>query len=148
MAGVVAATVGTLLAPLVLRLAVELDFVDRPDGSHKRHREPVPLGGGLLVFVSAAIGLAFVALISSVVRKLFASDGRLALGFLGASLVLLAVGIVDDYRGMRGRNKLLGQILAALLLTACGLEIRQLQVLGWTIDLGVMAVPFTVFWLL
>jgi UDP-GlcNAc:undecaprenyl-phosphate GlcNAc-1-phosphate transferase len=79
---------------------------------------------------------------------LFVRDRQLAWGLLWASLVLLVVGVIDDRWGMRGKHKLLGQIVAALLLTSYGLEIRQLQLLGWTIDLGVLAVPFTVFWLL
>jgi UDP-N-acetylmuramyl pentapeptide phosphotransferase/UDP-N-acetylglucosamine-1-phosphate transferase len=45
MAGVVAATVGTLLAPLIARAAASVGFVDRPDAHHKRHRYPIPWGG-------------------------------------------------------------------------------------------------------
>jgi UDP-GlcNAc:undecaprenyl-phosphate GlcNAc-1-phosphate transferase len=100
------------------------------------------------VFVSAVAGLIAVAAISPIVQMLFIRDATLAKGFLMASLMLVAVGVVDDWHGMRGRHKLFAQILAALLLTSQGLEIRQLELLGWTIDLGVMAVPFTVFWLL
>ena len=148
MVAVVAVTLGTLLAPVVCRLTARLGFLDRPDGHHKGHHAPVPLGGGLLVFVSAVAGLAFVACISPVVRLLFRRDATLAIGYLIASSILLIVGLIDDRYGMRGRHKLLGQVAAALLLTGYGLEVRQLQLLGETFDLGVMAVPFTVFWLL
>jgi UDP-GlcNAc:undecaprenyl-phosphate GlcNAc-1-phosphate transferase len=105
------------------------------------------LGGGILIFISVLVSLVSIAAISSVARMLFTRDVEIVRGYLLASLTLLAVGIVDDWRGMRGRNKLLGQIVAALLLTSHGLEVRQFELLGWTIDLGVMAVPFTVVWL-
>ncbi len=148
MVAVVAATFGTVLAPIVDRVAARVGFLDRPDGHHKRHRAPVPLGGGILVFLSAVAGLASVAFISPVVRLLFERDASLVYGYLTASILLLTVGVVDDGWGMRGRHKLLGQVVAALLLTGYGLEVRQLELLGWTFDLGVMAVPFTVLWLL
>jgi UDP-GlcNAc:undecaprenyl-phosphate GlcNAc-1-phosphate transferase len=147
MAGVVAITLGTVLAPVVRRIATRVGFVDKPDAHHKRHSQPVALGGGILIFISVFVSLISIAAISSVARMLFSRDAEIVRGFLLASLTLIAVGIIDDWRGMRGRNKLLGQIVAALLLTSHGLEIRQLELLGWTIDLGVMAVPFTVVWL-
>jgi UDP-GlcNAc:undecaprenyl-phosphate GlcNAc-1-phosphate transferase len=148
MAGVVSVTIGTLLAPLVVRIAAHVGFVDRPDRNHKQHRQAVPLGGGILVFLSLVAGLASIALISPIVQMLIVRDAVLIRGFILASLTLIAVGIIDDWRGMRGRHKLMGQIVAALLLTSHGLEIRELELCGWTFDLGVMAVPFTVFWLL
>jgi UDP-GlcNAc:undecaprenyl-phosphate GlcNAc-1-phosphate transferase len=148
MAGIVAATLGTLLAPLVQRLAARVRFVDLPDRHHKQHRKAVPLGGGLLISLSTAAGLVSIVLISPVVRMLIARDATLIRGLILASVTLIVVGVIDDWRGMRGLHKLFGQIVAALLLTSQGLEIRQLELLGWTIDLGVLAVPFTVFWLL
>jgi UDP-GlcNAc:undecaprenyl-phosphate GlcNAc-1-phosphate transferase len=147
MAGVVAITLGTVLAPIIQRIATRIGFADKPDAHHKRHSQPVALGGGILIFISVLISLASIAAISSVARMLFSRDAEIVRGFLLASLILIVVGIIDDWRGMRGRNKLLGQIVAALLLTSHGLEVRQLELLGWTIDLGVMAVPFTVVWL-
>ena len=148
MAGIVAVTLGTLLAPIMQRIATRLGFVDQPDRHHKRHRDPVPLGGGIVVFFSVVCALMSIAAISSISRTLIARDATLILGLCLAALTLLVVGMIDDSQGMRGRHKLLGQIAAALILTSQGLEIRQLEIFGWTIELGVLAVPFTVFWLL
>jgi UDP-GlcNAc:undecaprenyl-phosphate GlcNAc-1-phosphate transferase len=148
MSGIMAVTVGTLLGPIVQRIALRLNFVDRPDRHHKRHSVPVPLGGGLVVFFSVVCALMTTAAISSIVRTLISRDETLILGLSLSALTLLVVGIIDDSHGMRGRHKLLGQIAAAIILTSQGLEIRQIEVFGWTLDLGVLAVPFTVFWLL
>lgn len=148
MAGVVAVTLGTILVPLFQRFATCMDFVDRPDANHKRHRHPVALGGGLLIFLSVLVALISIAAISPVAWMLIGRDAKLVLGFFLASITLIVVGLIDDWRGMRGRHKLLGQVVAAVLLTSHGLEVRQLELLGWTIDLGAMAVPFTVFWLI
>ena len=68
MVAVIAATAGTLLAPIIRRLAAGVGFVDRPDAHHKRHNDAVPLGGGLLVFLSAIIGLGAVAVAGTLLR--------------------------------------------------------------------------------
>jgi UDP-GlcNAc:undecaprenyl-phosphate/decaprenyl-phosphate GlcNAc-1-phosphate transferase len=148
MVGIVAATLGTLLAPFVRRVAARVGFVDRPDRRHKRHGEAVPLGGGLVVFLSVIGALACTAAISTIVRALISQDATLMFGLSLSALLVVVVGLVDDSHGMRGRHKLMGQIAAALLLASQGLEVRQLEIMGATIDLGVLAVPFTVFWLL
>jgi len=49
---------------------------------------------------------------------------------------------------MPGKVKLLGQIIAALIVVAAGLQIDGFFVFGFEVRLGVLAIPFTVFWLL
>ncbi|HEX6963818.1 MAG TPA: MraY family glycosyltransferase, partial [Lacipirellula sp.] len=148
MVGIVAATVGVLLTPLAQKAAVRVGFVDKPNGGHKRHARAVPLGGGLLVLISAITGLLALFPLSLNVYEMIAGDLQAVRGLVVASAILAAVGVVDDARGMRGRHKLLGQIVACLVLASHGFEVRQIELLGWTFDLGVMSIPFTTFWLL
>jgi UDP-N-acetylmuramyl pentapeptide phosphotransferase/UDP-N-acetylglucosamine-1-phosphate transferase len=61
LAGVGAAAVTALLAPLVIRLALRTGVVDRPGGPLKPHDRPVPYLGGVAVFcgvLAATIGSA------------------------------------------------------------------------------------------
>jgi len=58
------------------------------------------------------------------------------------------VGLLDDRFGLRGRQKLVGQIIAASLFLLTGLRIESLQLLGCPIELGLLAIPFTLIWLL
>jgi UDP-GlcNAc:undecaprenyl-phosphate GlcNAc-1-phosphate transferase len=61
LAGVGAAAVTALLAPLVIRLALRTGIVDRPGGPLKPHDRPVPYLGGIAVFcgvLAATIGSA------------------------------------------------------------------------------------------
>src|SRR5262249_12135905 len=64
------------------------------------------------------------------------------------AVLICAVGVVDDFVGLRGRHKLLGQIAAALTVIGFGVCVRRVQVFGWEIELGLLAVPFTLCWLL
>ncbi|HID23519.1 MAG TPA: undecaprenyl/decaprenyl-phosphate alpha-N-acetylglucosaminyl 1-phosphate transferase, partial [Planctomycetaceae bacterium] len=54
----------------------------------------------------------------------------------------------DDRHHLRGRQKLAGQIAAALVLIGSGLVIGESELFGLRWELGPLAVPFTVFWIL
>lgn len=146
LAALAAVLLSFLLTLLVRRFAPRLGLTDNPDAHRKLHDSPVPLGGGIAVFLAAAAVLVFLALETPLGRPLRAAwvDG-LALLAAGAAIVVL--GLIDDRWTVRGIYKLAGQILIALILVACGLSIRQLGVFGYLYDLGILAVPFTVFWL-
>src|SRR4029450_10273853 len=57
------------------------------------------------------------------------------------------LGVADDAMGLRGRQKLAGQIVAAGGLVASGLSVEGVQVLHYCLDLGIFAVPLTMLWL-
>jgi len=147
----------TLVTTAVVRgVAERVGFVDRPDlEGRKRHRGPVALGGGLAVlFGSFSVLLVLVA-----VRALLPADARafaeglVRLGWGGLTLfaaatLLAIVGFADDRVGLRGRQKLLGQLVAVGLFVLSGLFARSIQLLGYEIDLGLLALPFAAFWLL
>ena len=65
-----------------------------------------------------------------------------------AGLVIVIVGLIDDVRNLSGKQKLLGQIVAASILLAGGLLIERIEVFGWLISFGWFAYPVTLFWLL
>lgn len=69
-------------------------------------------------------------------------------GLLGASILICIVGVVDDFVGLRGHYKLAGQIVAALILIGSGLVIRKIALFDQSFEMGILAVPFTLFWLL
>lgn len=135
-----------LLTPVVRALTKRCGIIDLPDGRRKLHSTGIPLGGGLAVFLATvgavAIGLPF-SDDSQVADHLPALGG-----FLAATLLIVIVGLLDDRFLLRGRQKLAGQVLAASVLMLSGLVVERIQILGWTVELGLLAVPFTLFWLL
>ncbi|MFO0911765.1 MAG: MraY family glycosyltransferase [Pirellulales bacterium] len=137
------------LTPAVRQLAVRWHFVDRPD-ERKHHRVPVALGGGTAVFLAAlttamaTIGLAWLRGWPNLLTSERATE---LWGLAGAALLTTVVGVLDDTARLRVRYKVAAQFVAALLVISAGLLIERVSVLGMTVELGLLAVPFTVFWL-
>jgi len=57
------------------------------------------------------------------------------------------VGVVDDVRGMRALLKLAWQVAAAVLAFVLGLSLERLHLPWGTVDLGLLALPVTVTWI-
>ena len=146
MMSAIAGIVSFPLTHFVATLAQRWDFVDRPDGGHKSHKVPVALGGGLAVFLAAFVTFA-VEFISSPSLQDSKGDVPWLSGLLVAGAWIVGLGLIDDRYGMRGRYKLLGQIIAALIVIGSGLEIHSFSLFGQKIQLGWFSIPFTLFWL-
>jgi len=146
--GAIAAVVSYPLTNYVGMLARRWGVVDRPDGHHKSHKQAVALGGGVAVFLAAAVTFAVEFLSSSKLQRVLNDEKP----FLGALLIacvwIVCLGLYDDRFGMKGRYKLLGQVIAALIVINSGLLIHAFKVMGYEIQLGIFCLPFTLFWLL
>jgi UDP-GlcNAc:undecaprenyl-phosphate GlcNAc-1-phosphate transferase len=137
-----------VLTPLVRRVALRFGLVDSPDGRRKVHPRPVPVAGGVAVLLSTVLALTTLTFVTDTWENALGDKGLKLVGLAIASGIIAAVGVADDYRGLLGRHKLLGQLLAVAVVIACGVEVRSLRIFGWTQDLGVLSIPFTAFWLL
>jgi len=133
-----------LATPVLMRLATAIGAVDRP-GTRKVHVRVVPRLGGLAIILSLLGGLGLVAMTDSTAR-----DGLMAAGSQRNLVVLFAtgalvfiVGLVDDIRRVRASVKLIGQVVAALCVCACGIRIEGMGIeqFGW------LSWPLTVLWL-
>lgn len=145
---IIAFVASVTLTPVVRVLARRVDLIDRPDRQRKLHRRPIPLGGGLAVFAATLIGVTAVLLIPGEVREGVRHSATDLAALLIAAAIILAIGLADDRHALRGRQKLAGQMLAVGVLIYSGLISRHLHILEWDFDLGLLAVPFTMCWLL
>ena len=143
------------LVALVTKYGVEIycifapkfGLVDKPDQQRKIHKQAVPVGGGVVIF------LMFV--LFSLLASFFPLDvptnvdviRRIFLPVCIASLILVCVGLVDDRFGMKGKVKLAFQVLAASILIACAREYSQIILFGYVFDLGHLFYPLGVIWL-
>lgn len=66
----------------------------------------------------------------------------------GAASVLMLVGLLDDAIALRGRQKLLLQILVVAAIVGGGTVVQSFNLFGYDISLGIFAYPVTVLWLL
>lgn len=144
----VAFLVAVLLTPCVRAVAFRAGVLDYPDNNRKTHNRPTPLGGGVAVLVATVLGVVAVWL----VHRSLDTQSELSLvdlaPLLGASIVVVVVGLVDDRFSLRCRHKLVWQIVAVGVVIAAGLRIERLEVLRWTIELESLAIPVTLLWLL
>ena len=136
------------LVPVVRFLASRVGLVDSPDGRRKVHGRAVPLGGGLAVLASAGVAAAAGLALPGPVRDMMALKWPLLVGLGLAALLICTVGVADDYRGLRGRYKLLGQAAAVAMVIGSGVVVRDVHLFGWQIALGLLSLPFTAFLLL
>ncbi|MGQ0633578.1 MAG: MraY family glycosyltransferase [Planctomycetaceae bacterium] len=131
-------------------IAHRIGLVDHPDGHRKLQSHAVPLGGGIGIFVTLLVAIGAIVAADQPTRATVLSKGYLleAIGlFLGATLIV-GVGILDDWVGLRGRQKLAGQVAAATAIWAFGVCIHRINFMGWSVELGILSAPFTIFWLL
>jgi UDP-GlcNAc:undecaprenyl-phosphate GlcNAc-1-phosphate transferase len=137
-----------VLVPVARSLAIGWGLVDNPDAARKLHRLPTPVAGGLAVFLSCVVVLAAAFLLPNPVESYLLADSFYLVGLLLASAFICAVGVVDDFRCLRGRHKLLGQVIAVCIVMAFGVRVDRIEAFGWALELGVWAMPFTLLWLL
>ena len=144
-AGLLCSLVFTRLA---LGLGGRIGLVDQPDGRRKIHARVVPLVGGIAVFVSTVLVLGLAFTVSEPLAEAAQSVFHELVGLLLGATAICAVGIIDDYRHLRGRYKLVGQIIAVAIVMATGVRVEIVAVFGWDLELGWLMIPFTMFWLL
>lgn len=143
-----ACVLSLVIVPIVARQCRAFGLVDHPDGHRKLHAEPAALAGGIAVFMVVVLVTAGLALQSPQLAAAFGRESMFHMGLAGSSLLLLLTGVVDDLVGLRGRQKLAGQIVSASILMASGLVINRVSVFGTEIEFGLLSVPVTLLWLL
>lgn len=94
-----------LLGRLAIALSPRLRFLD-PPGARKLQARPIPVLGGAAIFLGLLIGAG---------PSLAGAERALLGRWLTAGAWLLALGMVDDRRGLGPLPRLVGQLLAAAL---------------------------------
>ena len=131
---IVAMIVSMAWLPLLAKVAAKWGIVDQP-GARKVHSAPIPRVGGLAM----AIGVFVAALIAI---DLQVQDRW----FLGAAAVLVAFGALDDRFDLDYRVKLIGQLLAVIIVVIGGdVHIRAITLDDRVMLPGWVSVPLTIF---
>jgi UDP-GlcNAc:undecaprenyl-phosphate GlcNAc-1-phosphate transferase len=146
-----ALTVCLLLTPLVRLAALRWGLVDEPDGRRKIHARPIPIAGGLAVLLTVGVVLGGSLFRGGPWTEIVRDHWTRVAGLVTATVIITLVGIVDDYRGLRGRTKLFWQLAVVSIVIACGFEIRGIRLFGQTFDFDrdrSFAILITAAWLL
>jgi UDP-GlcNAc:undecaprenyl-phosphate/decaprenyl-phosphate GlcNAc-1-phosphate transferase len=136
-----------LATPVVRRLARRFGAIDRPS-DRKVHPRPTPTLGGIALWLAALVGLVVAWLIPSF-RDLL-KDSSEPLGAMVAGTGIVALGALDDVRGLTAPAKVAGQIFCGGVLILFGVQLFFFWVPGLgVLSLGAdLAVPLTLVWML
>jgi UDP-GlcNAc:undecaprenyl-phosphate GlcNAc-1-phosphate transferase len=134
-----------VFTPIVRRLAHSRGWLDRPDGERKSHRGLVARGGGLAVAAAYVLSYGVWLLTPLDAGRFLAGSLPMVWKLLPVAALILAIGLLDDVRGLRAKPKLFVQTLAACLAYWAGIRMENL--LGNPIH-GALSFVLTVAWLL
>jgi UDP-GlcNAc:undecaprenyl-phosphate GlcNAc-1-phosphate transferase len=118
------------LTPVMRRAALQFGIVDRPDGRLKKQRKPMPYLGGIAIYLSFLLALAFS----------FRFD-QVLLGLLLAGTIILLLGFIDDLGFLKTWVKVAGQLIAILVLVKSGIFIKLVFLPIY------VRIPLTFLWL-
>ena len=133
--------VSFLMCPMVKSFAYKIGAIDVPKDNRRMHKKPVPRLGGLAIFLGFIVSM-----------LLFVKIDHQMQGILLGASIIVVLGVVDDMSPLRAYFKFCVQIFAALVAVFHGVVIQTLSNPNvfaespyW--DLGWLAVPITVLWI-
>ncbi|MFL1376446.1 MULTISPECIES: MraY family glycosyltransferase [unclassified Nocardiopsis] len=129
---VIAAAVTYLLVPLVRKFAIAFGATP-PVRDRDVHTEPIPRLGGLAIYGGFAVALLLSAQLPHL-QNVFVADTWI--GLLLAGGLITIIGVIDDRWGMDPVSKLAGQVAAAGILVAKGVQLLWLPLPGTQLSLG------------
>ncbi len=127
----------TTVCLLLLRpVALKIGLTDKPS-ARKKHNGEIPLIGGLAIYLC----MVYFILVESKLTTI-------NIGFLTASTLIIATGLIDDFKNLDFKLRFFAEIVAILIMIKWGgVEITSLGNLFGLgeIQLGLLSTPFTVF---
>ncbi len=127
--------VSFFLTFFIRRLALRFKFLDLPQlSSRKHHLFPVPLLGGVAIYLSFFTVLFFLIETNTIILSSWYSKNIVGLFF--ASTIIIIGGILDDRYQLRPQQSIWFPIMATITLIGSGVGIRELSnPLGGVFDL-------------
>lgn len=114
--GIMALTLVFVLIPLLKKIAIRIGLVDKPN-FRKIHAKPVPLIGGIAIVISTMLAL--------LVSHTFMSSVFESVVTLGAGIVLMITGSIDDKLDINPFYKLVIQLGCAYAIASTGIRITS-----------------------
>ena len=126
-----------LLHPMLVKLALKKDIVDKPN-ARRLNRTPIPVLGGIGVFAGFVTSLLFCATSHSIEISYI---GLIAVG------IMLIVGLIDDIKDLMPKTKFMAQIIIIVaLILICDMKIDNFHgVFGIHEIPNFVSVPLTIF---
>ncbi len=136
------------MTPVVRKLAIAAGIVDQPGEYRRIHDKAIPRLGGIAIFIAFWGGIGLLVMIDPHAASGMIKQSRHIIGLFAGSIVIIAVGIWDDVRGVKPVVKLLAQAMAGLIVFYAGFQIQSLHTPFGPIRFGMMSLPVTLLWIM
>jgi UDP-GlcNAc:undecaprenyl-phosphate/decaprenyl-phosphate GlcNAc-1-phosphate transferase len=134
-----AVALSLILTYFVRKTALRLGIVDNPGGERKIHNKPIPLIGGLGIFLSFSMVLIIAAAVTG--RIIGVITWNMFVGVILGGAVLVVGGVWDDIRNLPPKRQIIFPIAASLIVIAAGIGVSKLtNPLGGVL---ILAAPFS-----
>ena len=125
------------IMPFIRKLAIQINAVDKPRGRHL-HKKTTPKLGGVAIFCGFLLGYMIFGVHSVIMNSV-----------LIGSFIIILTGVIDDIVELKPRDKFIGQLASALVITFYGhLLINDISAFGIYLEFGILSYPLTIFFIL
>lgn len=119
---VLAALTSAILTPITIKLAYKVGAVDVPKDARRIHSKAMPRIGGLAFILGFFISIIYMLLTGGIDNTTNLS------GFFIGLAIIASVGFLDDVYQLKAWQKLIAQIVAAIIVIASGLRICYINI--------------------
>lgn len=126
-----------VIMPFIMKIAVKVGAVDIPRGRHI-HKKPTPKLGGLAIFFGFLLGY-----------MIFGEHSEQMNSVLIGSFAIVITGMIDDICELKPKHKLIGQVVAACIITFYGkILLVDVSAFGFYLNFGILTYPITVLFII
>lgn len=142
-----------VITPYTIRFARKIGALDLPKSKRKIHSHAMPRLGGLAVIAGFLVSTIYLLIVMSLegTLNLFGPDNYYIklIGFFGGLIIISIFCFFDDWKGIPPYVKLIGQVLAALVVTLSGIRIDRIVVSSFDtiINVEALSIIVTVIWI-
>lgn len=142
-AGVIVLTTFIFSAIIMIfmkKIAFHIGALDKPRNDEENrhiHKKVTPKLGGVGIFLAFLFGY-----------MLFGEQSVRMNSILIGSFIIILTGIIDDINPIRASHKLIGHIIAAMVIVFYGgILLNNISGFGYSIDFGILSYPITIFFI-
>ena len=99
-----------VLTPVMRKIALSKDILDRPNSAHKSHSQPTPYLGGVAII----LGVVTITYGSLLISDLSFKNFLLATSILGPAVAMGLIGLWDDVKQLPPLHRFIGQTIAGV----------------------------------
>ena len=134
-----------IATPVCRDFFLRFNIVDHPDTDRKFHLKAIPRIGGIPIVLSYAGALGLMLVFAPHGAKISIQHSHLLWSLLPAAAVIFLTGLLDDLIGLKPKQKLVGQFVAAALAVALG---AHLTIAHGILSSPWISIPLSLVWLI